>query len=168
MCMAAVYFDSDCEIAFHEQWLIYSLHLHSWLCLLPQACLLNPQSSSLILKNKYCTWDWESPCMLQPLLFSFLSCDLSVQIPCPFFFYWFACLLLRAIGTPYILRKICLCAICCNFYLVSLFIFWICSWHLFFCHAEKFYVIKFIYTVISFMALWIFSSIGQGIHHSKN
>lgn len=119
MCMAAVYFDSDCKIAFHEEWLIYTLHPHSRWCLPPHACLLILQSSNPILKYKCCTWDWASPCVFQHLLFSFLYCDLSVQIPCPFFFYWTACLLLRAVGTPYILREIALSAICCNFYLVG-------------------------------------------------
>lgn len=168
MCTAAAYFDSDCKIAFHEQWLIYSPHLHSWWCLFPQACLLNAQSSSPLLKDNIIHEIEHRPGWCSPSSFLSFPVTCLFRSLVHFCFYWFGCLLLRAVRTPYILRKTCLCALCCNFYLVSLFIFWICSWDLFFCHAETFYVIKFIYAVISFMALWIWGSIGQGIRHSKN
>lgn len=147
------------KLLFTDSVLIYTFHSHIWLCLLLHACLLHLWVSS--------------PNLEKQLLCMSLSVTLYVQV-LNFFFSWLwpVCsdpLSIFSIGLwsfciwvvriSYILKKLSLCAICCNFSIVY-YLPWeyahgIFSIFHFFGQAENFYVIKFINTVVSFMALWI-------------
>lgn len=119
-CVAAVHSDSDHKSA--------SPGRHSDLYSPPPHCTVpaspSPPTPPVLLLSELqkllpCTGSSTSPIVsVLTLMFPFLSCDLSVQIPRPLIPIGLPVFGLWVVGTPYVLRKLPLCAIFCNFYLV--------------------------------------------------
>ena len=89
----------------------------------------------------------EYHCLLfKCLIFPFLYCHLSVQIPCLFLSIALLVFCLWVVGTPDMVRKLPLHAICCNFSLFAIYFFNKFMAFFFFlpCRETVIFVVKFI------------------------
>ena len=142
-----LHFDSDCKIALYRQ----CTDVHS-----PFPHTTQPASLSLPYSNVWlCTATWKATSvkeidyhrlLFKCLIFPLLYCHLSVQIPCRFLSIALLVFCLWVVGTPDIVRKLPLCAICCNFSLCAIYLLNTFMAFFFFlpCRKMFIFVIKFI------------------------
>lgn len=142
-----LHFDSYCKIALHGQ----CTDVHS-----PFPHITQPASLSLPYSNVWaCIATWkamfvkeiEYHCLLfKCLIFPFLYCHLSVQIPCLFLSIALLVFCLWVVGTPDMVRKLPLHAICCNFSLCAIYFLNTFMAFFFFlpCRETVIFVVKFI------------------------